>query len=881
MRLPRLISIATVLCLLACSASYAKAPFSLDELYRRPYLFGTSPGSVAISDDGRFVAFGWDETGQNIRDLWVLDRDSGEKQRYTDLWAEHEVRKRREFERDLEKAREAWEKEQGTDDDSDEGEDLEEGDGDGTEDIEEIEEEEEVAHGNMLKDAGRLDNAEDSEEEQFDEEERREEFEEDLQKQYDSFGGIGATAWRLDSHELFWNYGGRIYSMDMSAPDPAPVLRMKHENGWSGVQRLRGRSQFLLTSASDILSWDSRTGGLVQLTDGGQGEFGNTDGYALSRDSRWLAFSRRDWRSVRQTEIPELFAENPYHITNRYARPQDTPEQVSFHIRDLDGERPWQFDVEIPDAPHYWIYGMDWSPVEGDNRLLLSIVTTDVTGYRVYIIAPAEDGDSADVTLAYSEDDSGWVNGGRTGCGWRSDGSLYLMSEKDGHCALYDLIDNPDYVEPLDEDEESGEAEQEEAAGDEPADAESGDGESTEEVEDLNTETTHIASELLLLDHEITRWRYLPRRDMLLLQTASPTPAHRQLRLYDFATDSERLIAGGRNWTDITAVNEAETLLMVSAQSPRRMSELREIDLLLAAERAGAPEGSALPQWTVIGRDCPELYEWFDSWDYEIFELPTRSALEVNGGAGTIATKVFLPEDHDCDCEYPLLVYAHGAGYAQRVRDIPQWFDMYFAWLAQEKGWIVAVPDFRGSEGYGRDWRIDVKGRLGTPEVEDILVVKEHLVASYGADPARSGIWGWSYGGFMTLMMLGMAPGEFPVGVAVAPAIDWDNYNYWYSTSRVGVLPEDEDAYERSNASEYLEHITDDLLIMHGLKDSNTLFQTVAQYIEKGHEEGINVELKLFPRDSHGIQTNFNFIRVFEGVVEYCEEHWDWNWTCP
>src|SRR5690606_6770652 len=93
----------------------ASAPFSLEELYRRPYLFGTSPGSVSVSDDGRYVAFGWDDTGQSIRDLWVLDRDSGEKQRYTDLWAEFEAKRRREFERDLEKAREAWEKEHGGD----------------------------------------------------------------------------------------------------------------------------------------------------------------------------------------------------------------------------------------------------------------------------------------------------------------------------------------------------------------------------------------------------------------------------------------------------------------------------------------------------------------------------------------------------------------------------------------------------------------------------------------------------------------------------------------------------------------------------------------------------------------------------------------------
>ncbi|MCB1186445.1 alpha/beta fold hydrolase [bacterium] len=858
MRTSRIIPLAALCLLLASTIASAGSPFTLDELYRRPFPFGTSSGSVSVSDDGRFVAMGWDETGQSIRNLWVLDRDSKEKKQYTDLWTEYETRRRREFERDLKKDREAWEKKHPAKDADLQEEDTQGNDGEGVDSGSGGDDEEQLDSGNGSDDA-----TEEEEVEEFDEEERREEFEEELQKSFDNFGGIGGCEWRMDSHELFWSYGGRIYSMDMDSADPEPVLRMKHENGWSGVQRLRGRSQFLLTSAADIYSWDSISGELVQLTDGGQGEYANTDGYSLSRDGRWLAFSRRDYRSVRQTEIPELFEENPYHTTNRYARPQDTPEKVSFFMRDMSEENPWQFDVEIPDEPHYWIYGIDWSPVEGDNRLLLSIVTTDVMGYRVYLLTPHEEGDGADIELAYSEDDSGWINGSRTGCGWRADGSLWLVSEKDGLCALYSLVPDPEYVPETDDDAET-ETE--------------GEGETESEAEAAEEEAVHIshmAQKLSNMDKEVTGWLYLDRHDMMVLQLAAPTPASRQLMLFDLASRRDLMLAGGNAWTDISAVNEGQQLLMVSAQSPRRMSKLAEIDLLLAARRLESGEDGILPMWTLIDRDCPEFDAWVDSWNYEIIDLPTKTPLEVSGETGTVSTKLFLPDDFDCSCSYPLLVYAHGAGYAQRVKDVPQWFDMYFAWLAQEKGWIVAVPDFRGSEGYGRDWRIDVKGRLGTPEVDDILVVRDYLVDNYGADRERSAIWGWSYGGFMTLMMMGMAPGEFPVGVAVAPAIDWDNYNYWYSTSRVGKLPGSEDAYERSNASEYLENITGDLLIMHGLKDNNTLFQTVAQYLEKSHEEGINVELKLFPRDSHGIQTNFNYIRVFEGIIDYCEDHWD------
>ncbi|MEZ5339870.1 MAG: DPP IV N-terminal domain-containing protein, partial [bacterium] len=429
MRISRILPLAALSVLLACSLASARAPYTLEQLYRRPYLFGTSPSPVSVSDDGRFVAMGWDETGQSIRNLWVLDRDSKEKRQFTDIWNEHETRKRREFERDLKKDREAWEKQHpatAVEGDVEDEESTAEAEQSGDGDDEQLDQSE---TGETAVDD------EDEDVEVFDEEERRKEFEKELRKEFDSFGGVGGLEWRSGSHELFWNYGGRIYSMDMDSADPQPLLRLKHENGWSGVQRLRGESRFLLTSAADIYSWDSLTGELVQLTDGGQNEFANTDGYSLSRDGRWLAFSRRDYRGVRQTQIPELYEENPYSIANRYARPQDTPEKVSFFMRDMSGENPWQFDVEIPDEPHYWIQGIDWSPIEGDNRLLLSIVTTDVMGLRVYLVTPHEEGDGADIELAYSEDDSGWINGSRTGCGWRSDGSLYLLSEKDGKCA--------------------------------------------------------------------------------------------------------------------------------------------------------------------------------------------------------------------------------------------------------------------------------------------------------------------------------------------------------------------------------------------------------------------------------------------------------------
>ncbi|MCH7471716.1 S9 family peptidase [bacterium] len=288
--------------------------------------------------------------------------------------------------------------------------------------------------------------------------------------------------------------------------------------------------------------------------------------------------------------------------------------------------------------------------------------------------------------------------------------------------------------------------------------------------------------------------------------------------------------------------------------------------LTLGAPSVETEGGSSPPEQTILDRIPPEWQHWADTWDVSFIAVP--------GEAGDIPVKLYLPPDHGTGRTYPLLIWAHGAGYAQTAKRDPGFYEVFHPWAAAELGWIVAEVDYRGSSGYGRDWRVDVWGRLGHGEVDDLVAVKHFMVEQFGADPRRTAIWGWSYGGFLTLMALGLAPGEFPVGCAVAPAIDWENYYYWYSTCRLGHPDENPDEYELSDATTYLENITDDLLILHGMRDSNTLFQTVAQYLEKSHELGINVELKLFPSDSHGMGNEQHYLRVYEAIVDYCLDHW-------
>ena len=171
----------------------------------------------------------------------------------------------------------------------------------------------------------------------------------------------------------------------------------------------------------------------------------------------------------------------------------------------------------------------------------------------------------------------------------------------------------------------------------------------------------------------------------------------------------------------------------------------------------------------------------------------------------TVSAKMFLPpgyrpEDRSAKPR-PAVFFIHGAGYASSV--YKQWgaylpeahaFNSYLA----SKGYVVIDPDYRGSSGYGRDWRTDVYLNLGGPDLEDVLGGVDYARSLGNIDISRLGIWGISYGGFMTNTAMFKAPDVFQAGVAWAAVNDWENYTATY-TRQLNTVQENPEAYRRSS----------------------------------------------------------------------------------
>ena len=141
------------------------------------------------------------------------------------------------------------------------------------------------------------------------------------------------------------------------------------------------------------------------------------------------------------------------------------------------------------------------------------------------------------------------------------------------------------------------------------------------------------------------------------------------------------------------------------------------------------------------------------------------------------------------------------------------------------QGYTVLEIDYRGSAGYGRDFRTAIYRHMGGPDLQSAVAALDYLATHHGIDRRRVGIFGRSYGGFLTLMALLTRPGVFAAGVAMAPVTDWAHYNQRYTGTILNMPQSDEESFRRSSPIYFAPSLQDPLLILHGMVDSNVLYQ--------------------------------------------------------
>ncbi|HSJ12343.1 MAG TPA: S9 family peptidase [Gillisia sp.] len=201
------------------------------------------------------------------------------------------------------------------------------------------------------------------------------------------------------------------------------------------------------------------------------------------------------------------------------------------------------------------------------------------------------------------------------------------------------------------------------------------------------------------------------------------------------------------------------------------------------------------------------------------------------------------------------VIFVHGAGYLQNVH---KWWSSYFREymfhnLLTDLGYTVLDIDYRGSAGYGRDWRTGIYRHMGGKDLSDHVDGAQYLVAEHGVNPENVGIYGGSYGGFITLMALFNEAETFKSGAALRSVTDWAHYNDGYTSNILNTPTEDPIAYRRSSPIYFAEGLEGNLLIAHGMVDVNVHFQDVVRLAQRLIElKKENWEMAVYPVEDHG-----------------------------
>ncbi len=239
-----------------------------------------------------------------------------------------------------------------------------------------------------------------------------------------------------------------------------------------------------------------------------------------------------------------------------------------------------------------------------------------------------------------------------------------------------------------------------------------------------------------------------------------------------------------------------------------------------------------------------------------------------------IYARIYRPRDVGARANGAAVLFVHGAGYLQNAhRGWSTYYREYmFHHLLASRGYTVLDVDYRASAGYGRDVRTGIYRHMGGKDLSDHVDAVDHLVRNEAIDPARVGIYGGSYGGFITLMALFNEPDVFRSGAALRSVTDWAHYNHPY-TSRILNLPhEDPEAYRRSSPIYFAEGLQGDLLITHGMVDTNVHFQDVVRLAQRLIELGkTHWEMAVYPVEDHGFVRADSWADQYRRILELFE----------
>jgi dipeptidyl-peptidase-4 len=351
----------------------------------------------------------------------------------------------------------------------------------------------------------------------------------------------------------------------------------------------------------------------------------------------------------------------------------------------------------------------------------------------------------------------------------------------------------------------------------------------------------------------------------------------KHLYLYSIdGRDAKQITKGNWEVRGIAAVDEADGRVFFNSSEPSPIERhlfsirLNGKDKKQLTQGAGThtismgPGGSyyldtyssfaAPSRVTLHSGDGAELgvYREADKRAMEEFDLlPTELVTFKAADGATLYGRLIKPKGFEPGKKYPVIVDVYGGPGVQSIHN--SWAGPNLDQVFAHKGYLVWQVDNRGGSGYGHAFESPIYRNMGPTELTDQVAGVKHLVSLGIADPARVGVHGWSYGGFMTLNLMLNAPDVFHCGVSGAPVTSWMNYDTIYTERYMGLPKENAEAYKSTALPPKAANLRGKLMIMHNIEDDNVLFQNTLQMVDALEQAGKQFEFVLYTQKSHGV----------------------------
>lgn len=634
--------------------------------------------------------------------------------------------------------------------------------------------------------------------------------------------GIIEYSWSPDGSALLFPLGGDLYYLKLG-DQPRRLTETEATETDAKISPAGGYVSFIREQNLYVI--DLESGKERAITTGGEGaiSFGMADfaaqeemyrdtGYWWAKDDSAIAFTRMDESGVKLVNRYEIGAEGVTTVEQRYPFAGTPNAVVELFVMELESGEVRQ--VDLGENPDFYLARVNYSP---DGTLAVQKQTRDQKTLELIFVDPA----TFEQSVVLTEKQPNWVNL-HSDLTFLDGGAQFIWtSERSGFNHIYLYRKNGELIRQL-------------TSGDWPVAQTSRSGGGVRSVDEAGGMVW------------FTGWR--------------DTPTENHLYRVPLAGGEIVQVTEPGGWHEATVAPDGR-FFVDSGEGPMRPP--------YTAIRS--PDGELLTWITENPLDNTHPYAPYLE-GHRPYEFST---LQTDDGT-TLQFQYALPADFDPAKKYPAVVYLYGGpGVGQSVRKV--WpIDgrlMGMKQILARHGYVVFTIDNRGTPNRGKAFEDVLYRNMGDYEVRDQLLGLEWLKSQPFVDADRVGVFGWSYGGYMTLMLLTKSPGSYTAGISGAPVTNWRLYDTHYTERYMGDPNDGDGKYEVSSPITYATNLSDPMLLVHGMADDNVFFDNSVQMIDALQESARPFEMMTYPGKRHRIVGEAENTHLWNMYLEFFDRN--------